>query len=955
MAAAGMAWLGMSVAGGVWALPVGANVTHGDATITSDGTQMVIQQHTDKLITDWTSFDISSGQKVRFEQPGKDSAALNKIHPSSVTQIHGNLESNGRVFLISPAGLLFGRTSQVNVGGLIATTKTIRDEDFVQGRYVFNGSSSSALYNAGTINVQEGGGVALLASRVTNDGTIRAEMGTIALAAGGAFTLTFEGNQLLNLQIDKETAGAMIENAGLLSANGGQVVLSANAAAASLNAVVNSVGIIEANTLNGSTGRIVLDGGPHGAVLVAGNLSASALSGTGNGGAVSIRGRDVRLKQSTQVDTRARQGSGGVLNIDATSINVGPHASSVNGITMTHSTLNQNLATTAISLTATAGDLSVNGPVAWASQNGLALNARGNVVVNHTVQSSGNEVHVSLNAGERVQLNRSLSVTGSRGRITMNARDGHELADGASVILSGSQAEYSANGQAYEVIQNLSQFRAIDQNLNGSYVLGNSIRGDKNFQALGAANGPFTGTLDGLGHTLDTFSVTGSGPNVGIFASSAGSIHNLTLKSVTISAPHNNLAGISMGSLAGLNTGDVYNVKSWNVSVQGAANRGNVIGGLVGVNRGGRIERASVSGSVQANSYTRAAGGLVGENLNGSGRHGLIGGSASAATVAGQMQSSPTGGMGGLVGVNRNAEIRDSKAQGKTAVDSDGVNVGGLVGYNSSVVEHSRATGLVQGGKHGNTGGLVGKANNGVIMNSAATGTVQAYGGGSTGGAVGTNSNGGKLFNVVATGTVADWHGRNVGGLVGSNQGEFSLIDEGNSSGHVDVRNSPAMAYVGGLVGYNNGLITDSESRSSVTTGHGAQVGGFAGYNDGVLQRVAAHGTVHAGPHSSVGALVGGNAGLINIAVASGDVWGAHQSRIGGIAGVNLNGGEIQNATSRSVLDGGYQSTIGGIAGFNQGLIDASHAKGYVRDHWYTWMLKQTRGTVAGANTGVVQ
>lgn len=956
IAAAGIAMVGTGALGSVHALPTGENVTHGIAEITRDGTEMVIKQHTDKIITNWDSFDISSGHGVRFEQPDKDSVALNKVGSFYPTHINGRLDANGQVFLINPGGILFGNSAQVNVGGLAASTKEIQDADFISGHYAFSGTSYSAVENYGSITALEGGSIALLAPAVKNQGVIRAEMGTIALSAGDAFTLTFNGNQLLSVQIDRSTARALVENGNLLKADGGQVLITAAAANATLNTVVNSNGIIEANTLNGSTGRITLDGGEHGRVEVAGNMAASATHGAGDGGTIDLRGNDVHIKQSAHVDTRARQGKDGIWNIETGSVKVATPGSASAALTMANTTLGQNLQTTDISIRATSGDVAINGPVSWASRNGLTLNAQGNVIVNSAVRSAGQDVHLSLNAGDRILINGSLGVTGDRGRIALNAQNGHTLADGTSITLSGSQAVFSANGKAYSVIQNQAQLQAIDQRLDGNYVLGNSIRGDRNFKAIGGESRVFTGTLDGLGHTLDTFSITGSGPNLGVFAASSGSIRNLALKSVTISAPYNNLAGLSMGSLVGRNTGDLYNVKSRSTTVHGAANRENVIGGLVGTNEGGRIERAAVSGNVYTNDYTRAAGGLVGQNIGGSRNLGQVLASSSDATVSGQMQRSYTGGMGGLIGFNHYGVVQDSTVRGKTVAKSDGVNVGGLVGTNSySRIERSHASGLVQGGKHGNTGGLVGGTIAGALIDSTANNTVQAYGGGNSGGAVGRNSGGGKLLNVSSTSTVADWHGQNVGGLVGANLDNESVIDQGYSAGHVDARDSAANAYVGGLVGYNNGVVVDSDSRAKVNGGHGAQAGGLAGYNDRLLQRVTASGTVHAKNHSSVGGLVGGNAGLIDTAAASGDVWGDYQSRIGGIAGVNLHSGRLINTTTRSVLDGGIHSTLGGAVGFNQGLIEAVSVQGNIKTHWYTWMLGQTRGAVTGKNAGLIR
>ena len=82
--------------------------------------------------------------------------------------------------------------------------------------------------------------------------------------------------------------------------------MAARTANALLNTVVNSQGAIEARSLRGRNGRIVLDGGPDGKVMVGGALSANALNGPGHGGTVEVRGQAVEVALGTQVE-HARQ------------------------------------------------------------------------------------------------------------------------------------------------------------------------------------------------------------------------------------------------------------------------------------------------------------------------------------------------------------------------------------------------------------------------------------------------------------------------------------------------------------------------------------------------------------------------------------------------------------------------------------------------------------------------
>ncbi|EMN5134224.1 filamentous hemagglutinin, partial [Burkholderia contaminans] len=75
-AAAALSLLGV-VSLPAFALPSGENITAGNADILrdADGKTMSINQHTDKLITNWNDFNIAGGERVSFHQPGKQSIA----------------------------------------------------------------------------------------------------------------------------------------------------------------------------------------------------------------------------------------------------------------------------------------------------------------------------------------------------------------------------------------------------------------------------------------------------------------------------------------------------------------------------------------------------------------------------------------------------------------------------------------------------------------------------------------------------------------------------------------------------------------------------------------------------------------------------------------------------------------------------------------------------------------
>ncbi len=89
---------------------------------------------------------------------------------------------------------------------------------------------------------------------------ISARFGTVALAAGDAITLDVAGDGLLNVTVDQGAVNALVENGGLIQADGGQVLMTAQAAGELLNTVVNNTGVIEAQTVENRNGTIRLLG-----------------------------------------------------------------------------------------------------------------------------------------------------------------------------------------------------------------------------------------------------------------------------------------------------------------------------------------------------------------------------------------------------------------------------------------------------------------------------------------------------------------------------------------------------------------------------------------------------------------------------------------------------------------------------------------------------------------------
>ena len=177
-----------------YANPVGPTVVSGKATISSQGNVLSVI-NTPGAIINWQQFSIGAAETTRFIQQSAASTVLNRVTGVDPSVILGTLQSNGRVFLINPNGMFFGANARVDVAGLVASTLNITNEDFLAGRmrFVADRAFAAPVINQGNITAAPGGRVMLIGSAVDNQGVISAPGGDIILAAGKAVRVAEEG------------------------------------------------------------------------------------------------------------------------------------------------------------------------------------------------------------------------------------------------------------------------------------------------------------------------------------------------------------------------------------------------------------------------------------------------------------------------------------------------------------------------------------------------------------------------------------------------------------------------------------------------------------------------------------------------------------------------------------------------------------------------------------------
>ncbi|MBN9424183.1 MAG: filamentous hemagglutinin N-terminal domain-containing protein, partial [Candidatus Accumulibacter sp.] len=597
------------------ALPTGGQVVAGQASVAQSGSAMTVTQGSDKAILNWQTFDIGSQASVRFIQPSTNAVALNRVLSGEASQIYGKLGANGHVFLVNPAGVVFGAGSKIDVGGLVASTMDITNEDFLAGRLDFRrNGATGGISNHGEITAGDGGLVALLASTVKNEGVLSARLGTVALAAGDRVTLPAGANGHLQLAVEPSTVRTLVENRQMILADGGQVLMTSRAADALSAGVVANSGTIRAQTLQEHEGRILLLADmAHGEVRHGGLLDASAPNG-GDGGFVETSAATVSLEGQRKVTTLAPLGKTGTWLIDPNDYTIAASGGNITGAQLSSDLAlsNVTIATASQGTSGGNGDIFVNAPVTWSANTTLSLQAQ-----------------------RYIEINADITATGNTAGLVLGTQYDYRLGHGARITLSGAAPTLKIGNPGseynYTVINTLAALQAMNNNRSGRYALGSDIdatatetwNGGAGFQPIGTKGAAFSGVFAGLGHTIGKLTINAPGQStVGLFGMiQSALLRDFGLKAATIRGGSDYYVfdegtGPIVGWAKSSNIRNVYAIDT------GTSSTASGVGGLVGLLDGSTLDNSYATGTVKA---------LVGAGYAGLG--GLVGHLSSGASI----------------------------------------------------------------------------------------------------------------------------------------------------------------------------------------------------------------------------------------------------------------------------------------------------------------------------------
>ncbi|MEM9161872.1 MAG: CHAT domain-containing protein [Cyanobacteria bacterium P01_F01_bin.4] len=273
------------------------------------------------LFHSFDQFGLLTGETARFTNPAAIENILGRVIGGEASIINGLLTVNGtaNLYLLNPAGVLFGENARLNLGGdFSASTATgvafgetlfdalgTTDLGSITGSptgYVFGAEQASAVLNAGDLAVGQGQSLTLLGGQVINTGQLSAPGGEILVMAvpGENLVRLSQDGTLLDLELatlPREVSTPSDFTASTLPT----LLTGAGDLDVATNMTLNADGSV---SLSGSALEIPVDAGT---VIVGGTLAAN----NDNGG-IGIFGNRIALVNAA-VEASGETGGGTVL------------------------------------------------------------------------------------------------------------------------------------------------------------------------------------------------------------------------------------------------------------------------------------------------------------------------------------------------------------------------------------------------------------------------------------------------------------------------------------------------------------------------------------------------------------------------------------------------------------------------------------------------------------------
>ncbi|MDJ0594737.1 MAG: filamentous hemagglutinin N-terminal domain-containing protein [Pleurocapsa sp. MO_226.B13] len=395
------------------------------------------------LFHSFQDFSVPTGNEAFFNNASEISNIFSRVTGGNISNIDGLIRANGSasLFLINPAGIIFGENASLNIGGSFysSTASSILFED---GEFsaVDNIEQPLLTINAPIgLNFQENSGDIVNRSRVENSSGV---LTGLEIASGN--NLAFVGGNIRFESGNATARGGNIYLGGLAEA--GIVNLDRDGSLSfpdDLNqANITLTNAADVDVVGTGGGNITVDGnnlslaaGEFGSSLIRGGISSNSTNPQAQAGEVTINvAENITLNESRILN---RVDSGGIGNTGNITINT-DSLELINGGDLGADTFGQGNAG-AVNVTAT-GDITVDGETSGGFQSGIeslvATSATGNSggitisTTNLNLTNGGRVAASTLGEGNAGPVN----IT-ARGDITATGEDSEGFPSGITSLV----------------------------------------------------------------------------------------------------------------------------------------------------------------------------------------------------------------------------------------------------------------------------------------------------------------------------------------------------------------------------------------------------------------------------------------------------------------------------------------------------------------------------------------
>ncbi|WP_190315902.1 DUF4347 domain-containing protein [Pseudanabaena sp. UWO310] len=943
----GKYWATIAIAIALSPIILTAPVTAQSITAAQDGTNTVILPNGQRfditggtqaganLFHSFQQFGLSQGQIANFLSQPNIQNILGRVVGGDPSVINGLIQltgGNSNLYIMNPAGIIFGNNASLNVPasftattasgiqvgnswfGMNTSASDLQKLNGTPNALAFTsptspltqGQTSGVILNQGSLNVPQGKSISLVGGIVINTGTISTPNGTINIVAvpdGKYVRITPEGGVLsfdlpiaTQQELGSNKAIAGIDLPKLLTGSGitaptkaGEAIASGNLTAANINVLANRY-----NTTQASLNATNIQQGWN-FVFIDSTIKnyQTLLDGTNGGSSVTLINPDQYGIQKV-TETLASVTGANSLHIvsegDVGNFWLGKDFVST-----------ENIAKYANDLQAWKTALSPAANILLYACN-LASGENGAALVQAVKNYTGHDVAASTDITGSSKLGGNWNLEYTTGKLNTGvvfSSEAQNSYDGRLVTFTATNTNDAGAGSLRQAILDANALAGADD-IRFDPTVFNGSQAAITLASTLAIN-VATGDLN-ISGAFGASNVTVSGNNlVGVFGIAGNG--NTTFDSLRI------INGNTSGNGGGINNNGTGAVTLTNSTVSG--NRANIGGGIYS-NGAVTLTNSTVSG----NTSDFNGGGIYGDgavtltNSTLSGNTASTGGGISGngavmltnSTVSGNTAS--TGGGGGILG-NGAVTLTNSTVSGNTSTTSDG---GGIYGYGAVTLTDSTVS-----GNTASTGGGISGDGAVTLINSTVSGNTASsyYGGGIYGygavtltnstvsGNTATTNDGGGIYgnrdvtltNSTVSGNTAGNNGDG-GGIYG--KGDVTLTNS-TISGNTSTNDG------GGI--YGNGAVTLTNSTVSVNT---SDFNGGGIYGKGAVTLTNSTVSGNTATTNDGGGISGnGDVTLINSTV-SGNTAGNNGGGISGNGAVTL---------TNSTVSGNTASIGGGISG----------------------------------------